>query len=115
MLHLRGRVIPLRVVEEALERFDHEVGLDQAIAATEQDLRRERDDTWHKISESYRAAQESRPGAEPYEPSMTDELFIERRAHALLLVIARITQYLPEDRDILHELIERASRDKWGE
>lgn len=113
--HFCGRRVPHRVVERALELFDQEVGLDPAIAEAKQETQQRQQDALHEVSELYRAAQESRRMPEPYQPTATDELFIERRAHGLLLVIARVTQYLPEDRDLIHELMERASRDKWGE
>lgn len=110
-----GRQIPGEVIEQALELFDDQVGLDQAVALAEQSLTGTPSDSLEQVSKLVQQAQETKRIPEPYQPMGTDELFIERRAHALLLVIARITQYLPEDRELIQELIARASRDKWGD
>ena len=110
-----GRPVPHEVVERALEMFDEQVGLDEAIAQTDRSRKLSQDEVLETLTELSREAQQARKIPEPYQPTATDELFLERRAAALLLVIARITQYLPEDRELIQELIARASLDKWGE
>ena len=93
-----GRRVPEEVIERALEMFDEQVGLDQAISAVDERRRLERIERRERVNSMFR--DKWKPG----QPMLSDDLIKERRSEALMKVIERIAIYAPEDRELIDEL-----------
>lgn len=102
--YLRGRPIPREVAERALDLFDREVGLEDAIA--------EATDPAAKQPEPDGDAKEALPRTQPPitleqigQPYISEELIAERRAAALVQSQALVAKYVASDRSLVDELM----------
>jgi hypothetical protein len=107
-----GRRVPHRVVVRALEALDEQVGLDSAIIDAEQAIKEEHEERRSQLLAQHPDKPELVDKLLSSRRSATDDLFRERKALGILNVISRVAEYLPEDQDIILELMSRAAEDE---
>ena len=110
--HFCGRRVPHRVVVRALEMLDEDVGLDLAIDEAEQVIQTEQEERRKRLLAKFPGNPEAVDKMLSSGRSPTDDLFRERKALGILSVISRVAEYLPEDQDIILELMRRAAEDE---
>lgn len=108
--YLCGRSVPVEVVEQALERFDQQIGLDQAIEDCDERRRIEREQEHEKHGEALHQLRERLAEKLPDDFSAVDDFLRDKHAMEIVDAITRVAQYLPEDYDLIYELVDRQRR-----